>query len=99
MQGSPRIVHPNFPPFSNQLQHSNCIHHARFSVYFTLSSPSGSAHGDHDLDPGIREYTRLFVLPRVVMAGGYPRQVRPQARTQLWLNLPPALAQPTPNSG
>lgn len=29
----------------------------------------------HDIDPGIREYTRIFVLPQPVFCGGYVRQV------------------------
>jgi hypothetical protein len=32
-------------------------------------------HADHALDPGIREYTRLFVLPKPFVADGYVRQV------------------------
>ena len=27
-------------------------------------------HGDHDIDPGIREYTRVFTLPKPVIRGG-----------------------------
>lgn len=33
------------------------------------------AHGDHDIDPGVREYTRVFVLPKPIIAGGLTRQV------------------------
>jgi hypothetical protein len=32
-------------------------------------------HGDHAIDPGIREYTRVFVLPEPVAAGGHTREV------------------------
>lgn len=34
-----------------------------------------AAHGDHDIDPGIREYTRVFVLPKPIVAEGLERQV------------------------
>lgn len=32
-------------------------------------------HADHAIDPGIREYTRVFVLPEPVSAGGHTREV------------------------
>ena len=34
-----------------------------------------TTYENHAIDPGIREYTRIFVLPEPVVCGGLPRQV------------------------